>query len=126
MEIKIRSATPGTLSRTSASVVSLITDPNSANNAASADTTVTPAADLSLTKTDSPDPVFVGDLLTYTLAVHNAGPQDATGTHAHRHPAGGRDLRVGHADPGQLLRGGRHRHLRARDDRRTARTRASR
>ena len=37
------------------------------------------AADLSLTKTDSPDPVLAGELLTYTLTAHNAGPQDATG-----------------------------------------------
>ena len=36
---------------------------------------MTPAADLSLTKTDSPDPVLAGELLTYTLTVHNAGPQ---------------------------------------------------
>ena len=37
------------------------------------------AADLSLSKTDSPDPVPAGELLTYTLTVHNSGPQDATG-----------------------------------------------
>ena len=35
------------------------------------------AADLSLTKTDSPDPVIVGQTLTYTLAVNNAGPSNA-------------------------------------------------
>ena len=34
---------------------------------ASAATTVNPAADLSLTKSDSPDPVLAGQLLTYTL-----------------------------------------------------------
>ena len=66
VEIKVRSATPGLLSN-SANVVSLTADPDSADNYASADTTVTPAADLSLTKSDSPDPVFVGDELTYTL-----------------------------------------------------------
>ncbi|MDP9260085.1 MAG: DUF11 domain-containing protein, partial [Actinomycetota bacterium] len=38
-----------------------------------------PSADLSLTKTDSPDPVLAGQLLTYTLTVANAGPQAATG-----------------------------------------------
>jgi uncharacterized repeat protein (TIGR01451 family) len=31
-------------------------------------------ADLSVTKSDNPDPVFVGQELTYTLTVHNAGP----------------------------------------------------
>ena len=38
----------------------------------------TPGADLSLTKTDAPDPVLVGDHLTYTLTVTNHGPGDAT------------------------------------------------
>jgi uncharacterized repeat protein (TIGR01451 family) len=34
-------------------------------------------ADLSVVKTDSTDPVFPGDLMFYTLTVHNAGPSDA-------------------------------------------------
>jgi uncharacterized repeat protein (TIGR01451 family) len=37
-----------------------------------------PAIDLSITKTDRPDPVFVGKTLTYTLTVRNAGPDTAT------------------------------------------------
>jgi len=36
-------------------------------------------ADLSLLKSDGSDPVFVGDVLTYTITVMNAGPLDATG-----------------------------------------------
>jgi len=36
------------------------------------------AADLSVTKTDSPDPVRVGGHLTYTLVVTNSGPETAT------------------------------------------------
>jgi uncharacterized repeat protein (TIGR01451 family) len=35
-------------------------------------------ADLSLTKSDSPDPVVENAVLTYTLAVENAGPDSAT------------------------------------------------
>jgi uncharacterized repeat protein (TIGR01451 family) len=35
-------------------------------------------ADLSLTKTDSPDPVTVGAPLTYSIQVSNAGPDTAT------------------------------------------------
>ncbi|HEU5142990.1 MAG TPA: hypothetical protein VFU04_07530 [Solirubrobacterales bacterium] len=35
-------------------------------------------ADLSVTKTDSPDPVTVGAVLTYTATVANLGPQEAT------------------------------------------------
>ena len=41
--------------------------------------TVLPQADLAITKTDTPDPVRFGEVLTYTLLVSNAGPQDATG-----------------------------------------------
>src|SRR5205823_468251 len=37
-------------------------------------------ADLSITKTDSPDPVLAGQQLTYTLAVHNQGPSTAIAT----------------------------------------------
>ena len=36
------------------------------------------SADLSITKTDSPDPVVVGGTLGYTLTVSNAGPSNAT------------------------------------------------
>ena len=52
-------------------------DTDTADNAATADTTVNAAADLSLTKSDSPDPVLAGELLTYSLRVQNAGPQSA-------------------------------------------------
>jgi len=37
-----------------------------------------PVIDLSITKTDRPDPVFVGAGLTYTLSVRNDGPDAAT------------------------------------------------
>jgi uncharacterized repeat protein (TIGR01451 family) len=37
-------------------------------------------ADLSLNKTDSPDPVTTGGTLTYTITIHNAGPDPATNT----------------------------------------------
>ena len=40
--------------------------------------TVTPKADLKITKTDSPDPVLAAETLTYTLAVSNQGPSTAT------------------------------------------------
>ena len=41
-----------------------------------------PSADLSVTKTDSPDPVHVGQNLTYTIKVTNNGPDAATGVTA--------------------------------------------
>ena len=48
------------------------------NNAATERTTINPSADLSITKTDLPDPVSVGRNLTYTIKVTNAGPSPAT------------------------------------------------
>jgi uncharacterized repeat protein (TIGR01451 family) len=42
--------------------------------------TPSPSADLSLTKTASVSSTTVGDQFTYTLTVHNGGPQDSTGT----------------------------------------------
>jgi uncharacterized repeat protein (TIGR01451 family) len=38
-----------------------------------------PGADLAITKSGSPNPVVSGNRLTYTLAVTNNGPEDATG-----------------------------------------------
>jgi uncharacterized repeat protein (TIGR01451 family) len=40
-----------------------------------------PAADLSLTKADAPDPVASRGTLTYTLVATNNGPNSAPGTH---------------------------------------------
>jgi len=54
-------------------------DPDSANNYTTIETTVTAVADMSITKTDSPDPVNQGQQITYTLTVSNAGPSTAPG-----------------------------------------------
>src|SRR5262249_16187018 len=70
----------GTIS-TTASVTSGLGDPNSANNRAMTTTTANPpaSADLSVSSlTDSPDPVVVGNNITYSVTVHNAGPSTAT------------------------------------------------
>jgi uncharacterized repeat protein (TIGR01451 family) len=61
----------------SASVSSTTVDPNSSNNSASTDTTVSPAADLSIAMTPSPSPVSAGAQLTYTITVTNQGPNQA-------------------------------------------------
>jgi uncharacterized repeat protein (TIGR01451 family) len=60
-----------------ASVSSDTVDPNSGNDSASEDTTVSASADLSLTKSDAADPVVAGESLTYTISVGNAGPSTA-------------------------------------------------
>ncbi|HEY3129262.1 MAG TPA: hypothetical protein VGL91_07375 [Acidobacteriota bacterium] len=53
-------------------------DANPANNSATVTTTVNTSADLSVTKTDSPDPVTMRSSLTYTIAVTNSGPSPAS------------------------------------------------
>ncbi|MEO8477005.1 MAG: hypothetical protein ABI572_08140, partial [Actinomycetota bacterium] len=63
----------------SASVTSTTSDPDTGDRTASAGTTVTPRADVSISKTDGPDPVVAGNQVTYTLAVANAGPSTAAG-----------------------------------------------
>ena len=76
--IKVRPQNTGSITNT-ASVASNLNDPTPANNTASATTTVNPAADLAVTKTDSPDPIAVGQQLTYAVGVQNLGPSSATG-----------------------------------------------
>jgi uncharacterized repeat protein (TIGR01451 family) len=62
----------------SAIVRSTGTDPSLANNSVTIGTTVIQNADLSVTKTDSPDPVAEGQPLTYRVVVKNNGPSDAS------------------------------------------------
>ena len=111
------SPTPGGSITNQASVTATTADPVLVNNAASATTTVDPVADLSLTKADSPDPVLSGQQLTYTLAVHNAGPASAPSVSLSDALPSGVDLRVRHPHPGQLRAPRQHRHVRARHDR---------
>jgi len=53
-------------------------DPITSNNTASTSVQIHAGADLGVTKTDSPDPVSVGNPLTYTVVVTNYGPSSAT------------------------------------------------
>jgi uncharacterized repeat protein (TIGR01451 family) len=62
-----------------ASVSSTTADPDLGNNTDTVTTQVGAQADLSVTSTDSPDPVLAGRPLTYTVKVSNAGPSTATG-----------------------------------------------
>jgi uncharacterized repeat protein (TIGR01451 family) len=65
------------------------TDRNPANDAASVSTAVVRSADLSVTKTDSPDPVAAGGTLTYVVQVTNGGPSSATAVRATESLPGG-------------------------------------
>ena len=66
--------TRGTTISNSVVVATTSTDTNNGNNSATATTTVSnPAYDLLINKTDSPDPVTVGDDVTYTIVVTNNG-----------------------------------------------------
>jgi len=75
--INVTATAAGTVSNT-ATVTSDTADPNSSNNSATATTTVVPMADLSITKTDSPDPVAIGNDITYTITIANGGPNAAS------------------------------------------------
>ena len=94
-------------------MTSELADPDSADTSASISTTVTPVADLSVTKSDSPDPLYAGEQLTYALTVHNAGPSSAGGVTLTDTLPSGVTFDIRHPLAGQLLGGERHGHLRA-------------
>jgi len=60
-----------------ANAVSDTLDPDTTNNQAEGSISVTALADLGLSKSDDPDPVIAGEVLTYTLEVTNDGPSTA-------------------------------------------------
>jgi uncharacterized repeat protein (TIGR01451 family) len=60
-----------------ATVSSNTFDPDTSNNQASDSVAFESRANLSLTKSDAPDPVIAGELLTYTLGIANSGPSSA-------------------------------------------------
>jgi uncharacterized repeat protein (TIGR01451 family) len=77
--VKVTPQNAGTTISNTASVQGTVPDPNNSNNSATETTSVVaPTADLAVTKTDSPDPVFVGEPLTYTIRVDNNGPLTAS------------------------------------------------
>ncbi|TDD59403.1 DUF11 domain-containing protein [Kribbella antibiotica] len=75
--VKVDPATaPGKLTN-AATVSSQTPDPNDSNNRGTADTVVTAAANLSISKSVLPSPLVAGGEGLYTLTVHNAGPSTA-------------------------------------------------
>ncbi len=69
-------STRGVISN-AASVSSSTAEASLGDESTSEPTTVEAGADLSITKTDSADPVIAGNDLVYTVTVSNAGPADA-------------------------------------------------
>src|SRR5262249_45952906 len=53
------------------------TDPDPADNSATATTSVNALADLGVALTDAPDPVVRGNPLTYKIALPNVGPSNS-------------------------------------------------
>jgi len=77
----IKSSATGTLSNTATVTAPVgVTDPDTANNSATDNDTLTPQADLSITKTDGAPTEIPGTSITYTIVVSNSGPSDAPGT----------------------------------------------
>ncbi|WP_435257643.1 SdrD B-like domain-containing protein [Thioclava sp. FR2] len=73
-------ATSGSVSNVAtATVPSGTTDPTPGNNSATDTDTVTPVADLSVTKTNAVTAVDAGGLATYVVRVTNNGPSSVTG-----------------------------------------------
>ena len=74
------SAATGSLVNTATVAVPAgVTDPAPGNDSATDTDTITPEADLSVTKTDGLTAADPGDPLTYTIVVANAGPSDVAG-----------------------------------------------
>ena len=79
VEIEVTPGSTGTVTNEASVVGDDLEDSNTSNNSRVEETQVEESADLSITKSDSADPVEAGDSVTYTLGVHNGGPNDATG-----------------------------------------------
>lgn len=72
------STAPGELRNSATANATTPEDPTKSNNTSTTTPTVEAQADLSVTKTAAAT-VVAGNELSYTLAVHNAGPSDAVG-----------------------------------------------
>ncbi|WP_170113214.1 beta strand repeat-containing protein [Ahniella affigens] len=82
----ISAAATGILANT-ATVTGAATDPNPANNSATDTDTLTPSADVSITKTDGVTTATPGGSVTYTITAANSGPSNTAGTVADTFPA---------------------------------------
>ncbi len=78
LHITVSATATGSLVNT-ATVSAVTHDPSPANNTDGATVTVAPAGDVSITKTVDDETPNVGDVVTFTVTVHNAGPDTAAG-----------------------------------------------
>ncbi len=77
----ISAAATGSLSNTATVTPPAgVTDPSPANNSATDTDTLTPQADLAITKTDGVTTATPGGSVTYTITASNAGPSNASGS----------------------------------------------
>ncbi|HYU32438.1 MAG TPA: ExeM/NucH family extracellular endonuclease [Thermoanaerobaculia bacterium] len=76
----ISASATGTLANTATVSGGAAGDPNPANNSATDTDTLTPQADLAITKTDGVTTVDPGGSVTYTITASSSGPSDAAGS----------------------------------------------
>jgi uncharacterized repeat protein (TIGR01451 family) len=76
----VNASATGTLSNTATVSAGAASDSNTANNSATDADTLTPQADLSITKTDGVTTATSGGSVTYTITASNAGPSHAPGS----------------------------------------------
>ena len=75
----VSASATGTLVNTATVVSAGVSDPDLANNTATDTDSLTPEADLSVTKTDGQTAAVPGQVVTYTITVGNAGPSSVSG-----------------------------------------------
>jgi uncharacterized repeat protein (TIGR01451 family) len=78
VEVAVSPSATGTLSST-ATVAGNAADPVAANNSDTETTSLAPAADLSVSKTDGQSSVVPGEAVTYTIVVGSSGPSAVSG-----------------------------------------------
>jgi uncharacterized repeat protein (TIGR01451 family) len=100
IQIQVKAPNEGGSISNTASVSATEYYPVPVNNSETQATSVTPVADMKITKTDSPDPVRAAQTLTYTLAVSNQGPSTATNVEVtDTLPAGTSNVSTSGTDP---------------------------
>lgn len=78
LQLRVRVEEAGSRVNTAVKTAGDQPDPNGANNSAAINLTSQPTADVSVSKTVNVSSANVGDTVTFTITVGNAGPNDAT------------------------------------------------